>query len=129
MIDQQNAASQNYHKWLTPEQFGTQFGPTDADIQTAVSWLVSHGFQVAKVTKGKIAIEFSGNAAQVKEAFHTEIHKYVVNGEAHLANASDPQIPAALSPVVHGLAPLNNFRAKPAHHVAGEFTRSLGSTE
>jgi hypothetical protein len=129
MIDQQNAASANYHKWLTPEQFGAQFGPSDADIQTVTSWLQSHGFQVAKVSKGKIAIEFSGTAAQVSQAFHTEIHKFLVNGETHFANASDPQIPAALTGVVRGPAPLNNFRAKPAHHVAGEFTRSIGSTE
>jgi pro-kumamolisin-like protein/Big-like domain-containing protein len=129
MVDQQNAASPNYHKWLTPEQFGTQFGPADADIQSVTSWLQSHGFQVANVSKGKIAIEFSGTAAQVREAFHTEIHEFFVNGEAHFANANDPQIPAALAPVVHGLAPLNNFRAKPAHHVAGEFTRSMTSSE
>ncbi len=129
MVDQQNAASPNYHKWLTPEQFGAQFGPSDADIQTVTSWLQSRGFQVAKVSKGKIAIEFSGTAAQVSEAFRTEIHKFVVNGETHFANASDPKIPAALTPVVRGLAPINNFRPKAAHHVAGEFTRSIGSTE
>jgi pro-kumamolisin-like protein/Big-like domain-containing protein len=129
MVDQQNTASPNYHKWLTPEQFGAQFGPADADIQTVNSWLQSHGFQVAKVSKGKIAIEFSGTAAQVSKAFHTDIHKFVMNGETHYANSSDPQIPAALTPVVHGLAPLNNFRAKPEHHVAGEFTRAIGSTE
>ncbi len=129
MADQQNAASPNYHKWLTPEQFGARFGPSDSDIQTVTSWLQSHGFQVAKVSKGKIAIEFSGTAAQVKDAFRTEIHKFVVNGETHYANASDPQIPAALTPVVHGLAPLNNFRPKPAHHTVGEYTRSIGSTE
>jgi hypothetical protein len=52
-----------------------------------------------------------------------------VNGETHFANTSDPQIPAALTPAVRGLAPLNNFRAKPLHHVAGEFTREIGSTE
>jgi len=129
MVDQQNAASPNYHKWLTPQQFGAQFGPADSDIQTVVSWLESHGFQVARVSRGKIAIEFSGTAAQVREAFHTEIHRYLVNGETHLANASDPQIPAALTPVLHGLAPLNDFRPKPAHHIAGEYIRSIGSTE
>src|ERR1700730_9920552 len=32
--DQQDKASPNYHKWLSPEQFGQQFGPTDSDIQT-----------------------------------------------------------------------------------------------
>jgi hypothetical protein len=129
MVDQHNTNSPNYHKWLTPEQFGAEFGPADADIQAVTSWLESHGFQVAKVSKGKIAIEFSGTAAQVKQAFHTEIHKFLVNGEIHLANASDPQIPATLSAVVKGLAPLNNFRARQAHHVAGEFTKSTGSSQ
>ena len=129
LLDQHNANSANYHKWLTPEQFGAQFGPADTDIQTVTSWLQSHGFQVAKVSKGKLAIEFSGTASQLKEAFRTEIHKFVVNGEQHLANASDPQIPAALVPVVHGLAPLNNFRPRPMHRVAGEFTKSTPTSE
>ena len=30
--DQQNKSSANYHAWLTPAQFGQQFGPADADI-------------------------------------------------------------------------------------------------
>jgi subtilase family serine protease len=129
LVDQHNTNSPNFHKWLTPEQFATQFGPADADIQTITSWLQSHGFQVAKVTTGKLAIEFSGTAAQVKQAFHTEIHNYVLNGELHLANASDPQIPAALTAVVRGLAPLNNFRAKPDHRVVGEFSKSKESSQ
>jgi len=129
LVDQHNTNSTNFHKWLTPEQFATQFGPADADIQTITSWLQSHGFQIAKVSKGKFAIEFSGTAAQVKQAFHTEIHKYVVNGEPHVANASDPQIPAALTAVVRGLAPLNNFRAKPNHRVVGEFSKSIESSQ
>jgi hypothetical protein len=129
LVDQHNTNSPNFHKWLTPEQFAAQFGPADADIQTIISWLQSHGFQVAKITTGKLAIEFSGTAAQVKQAFHTEIHNYVLNGEPHLANASDPQIPAALTAVVHGLAPLNNFRARPDHRVAGEFAKTVGSSE
>ena len=123
MVDQYNTNSPNYHKWLTPEQFGAQFGPADSDIQAVTSWLQSHGFQVAKVSKGKLAIEFSGTAAQVREAFHTEVHKFLVNGEMHVANASDPQMPAALAPVIRGLVPLHNFSIKPTHHVAGEFTK------
>jgi pro-kumamolisin-like protein/Big-like domain-containing protein len=124
MVDQYNTASPNFHKWLTPEQFGSQFGPADSDIQTVTSWLVSHGFQVAKVSKGKIAVEFSGTAAQVKETFGTEIRKFVVNGEEHWANSSDPQIPAALEPVVNGFAALHNFHPKPMHRVAGQFSKS-----
>src|SRR5436853_5562826 len=115
--DQQDKASPNYHKWLTPEQFGRQFGPADQDLQAVTSWLQMHGFQVSQVTKGRTVIEFSGTAAQVQEGLHTSIHKFVVNGEEHWANASDPQIPAALAPVVAGVNTLHNFYKKPMNRV------------
>jgi hypothetical protein len=105
--------SPNYRQWLTPDQFGAQFGPSDQDVATIESWLGSHGFIVSKVNPGKGTLEFSGSVAQMRDAFHTQIHKYVVNGEAHYANANDPQIPAALAPVIGGFASLNNFHPKP----------------
>lgn len=114
--DQQDKTSPNYHKWLTPEEVGQQFGPTDADMQTITAWLQSRGFQVGS-TKGRTVLEFSGSASQVQEAFHTTIHKYLVNGEQHWANASDPQIPTALTPAVAGILTLHNFLKKPQYVV------------
>ena len=93
--EQQDKSSANYHKWLTPNEFGQQFGPADQDIQTTKAWLQQHGFEIGKVARGRTVIEFSGNAALVQEAFGTPIHKYAVKGNEHWANASDPQIPAA----------------------------------
>jgi len=122
--DQQDKASPNYHKWLTPEQFGRQFGPADQDIQAVTSWLQTHGFQIGQVTKGRTVIEFSGTAAQVQEALHTSIHKFVVDGEEHWANASDPQIPAALAPVVAGVNTLHNFYKKPMYHFVGVYSKA-----
>jgi len=116
--DQQDKNSPNYHKWLTPDDFGKSFGPADQDMQTIVKWLQSHGFEIGRVAKGKNVIEFSGNAAQVKEAFHTEIHKYVVNGKEHWANANDPEIPTTLTPVVAGVHTLHNFLKQPLIRVA-----------
>jgi hypothetical protein len=110
---QQTSLSANYHKWLTPDQFGQQFGPADQDIQAVTSWLTSQGFQAIQVSRGRNVIEFTGTAAQVESALHTAIHKYVVNGEDHWANVTDPQIPAALAPVVSGVLSLHNFRKKP----------------
>ncbi len=110
---QQDMSSPQYHQWLTPSQFGQQFGAADQDIQTITAWLQSHGFQVNRVSNGKNVIDFSGTAAQVQNAFHTEIHRYVVNGVEHWANAGDPQIPAALGQVVAGVATLHNFAKKP----------------
>ncbi len=122
--EQQIKSSPNYHMWLTPEQFGQQFGPADADIQAVTDWLGSQGFQVSRVAAGRTVIEFSGTAGAVRQAFHTEMHKFTVNGEEHWANASDPQIPAALTPVVAGLASLNNFPKKPMHRLLGTFSKS-----
>ncbi len=115
----QDRSSVNYHSWLSPEQFGQQFGPADQDIQKIRSWLESHGLQVNKVAKGRMTVEFSGTAEQLKEAFHTEIHRYEVNGEEHWANSTNPAIPTALTPVVAGLASLHNFARKPLHHIPG----------
>jgi hypothetical protein len=111
---QQTKGSGSYHGWLTPAQFGTQYGPSDADVQAVTDWLTRQGFQGLKVAAGRTVIEFSGNAGQVRNAFHTEIHRYMVNGESHFANASDPAIPEALTPVVAGVVALHNF-PKVAH--------------
>ena len=118
--EQQDKSSPNYHKWLTPDEFGKRFGPADADIQTVTSWLASHGFQIAKVSKGRSVIEFSGTAAMVQDAFHTSIHRYVVAGAEHWANSSDPQIPSALAPVVTGVWTLHNFVKKPLLRILDE---------
>ena len=114
---QQDSGSPNFHKWLTPDEFGKQFGPADADIQVVKQWLEGHGFQVTNITKGKTVMEFNGTAGLVKPAFHTEIHKFLVNGEPHWSNISNPQIPAALAPVVGEVASLNSFFKQPAHVV------------
>jgi subtilase family serine protease len=124
MEGQQSKNSPNYHAWLTPEQFGQQYGPADADVQAVTDWLTSHGFQNIKVAKGKTVVEFSGNAGQVRNAFATEIHKFNVNGEVHLANVSDPQIPAALAPVVRGIRSLHNFHPQAQVRQLGSFGRT-----
>jgi hypothetical protein len=121
---QQDKSSSTYHQWVTPQQFGQLFGPTDQDVQSITTWLGSHGFQVTRVANGRSVIEFSGTAEQVVEAFHTSIHKYLVNGEQHLANTSDPQIPAALAPAITGVCSLHNFFPKPFNHFAGAFHKN-----
>src|SRR6266481_1023563 len=121
MDAQQTKGSASYHAWLKPEQFGKQFGPSDADVQAVTDWLTRQGFQVAKVAAGRSAIEFNGTVAQVRNAFRTEIHKFAVNGEEHIANVSEPAIPAALAPVVKGVAALNSFPRRAHLHNKGVY--------
>jgi subtilase family serine protease len=127
LAQQQDRSSPNYHKWLTPQEFGEQFGASESDIQKITSWLQSQGFQIDNVANGRNVIQFSGNAAQVQSAFHTAIHKYTINSQEHWANSSDPSIPAALTPAVAGVASLNNFPRKAAHKFAGTFQRDMAT--
>ena len=110
---QQTQSSPEYHHWLTPDEFGRQFGPAPQDIQVISGWLEQQGFSVDRVAHSGRWIEFSGTAAQVETAFQTQMRRYQVRGEAHVANSTDISIPAALAPVVRGVASLHNFFSKP----------------
>lgn len=127
MLDQMSKSSPNFHNWLTPAQFGAQFGPADADVQTVTDWLASHGFHDIKVATGRLTIEFSGDVGLVRNTFHTDIHHFFVNGEMRQANVSDPMIPAALTPVVAGIVSLNNFPKQSMRHTAGTFSGTRDS--
>lgn len=126
----QDPQSANFHHWLTAEQFGQQFGLAQEDIDTITNWLESYGFRVNAVYPSRILIDFSGEAGQVEQAFHTQIHRLEVNGISHIANVRDPQIPAALAPAVVGIVSLHDFRPHPMVKVRGQYTfAGAGGTE
>lgn len=107
---QQDAASSQYHQWLTPAEFGARFGASDLQLQQVTAWLTAHGFAIEEIAANHRLIVFSGTAAQVTETFHTAIHRYSIDGVEYIANAQDPQIPASLIGVVGGVVSLHNFR-------------------
>src|SRR5262249_1039773 len=128
--DQQNPASPNYHKWLTPEEFADRFGLTQNDVDQVVSWLQSQGFNVNETARTRRWVAFSGQVPQVESAFRTTIHQYSIEGHTFYGNATDPMIPSALADVVSGFRALNNFRLDPRPRVkhvdaSPQFTSSV----
>jgi subtilase family serine protease len=109
VADAHDPKSASYHQWLTNAQIGALYGPSTEDIAAIKSWLSSQGFTVGSATPDGMVIEFSGTVGKVNAAFHTSMHNLNVNGQAHLANMSDPSMPAALAPAVAGVAKLNDF--------------------
>ncbi len=105
--------SPDFHRWLTPQEFGARFAPASGDIEKVTRWLAQNNFTVNHVPAGGLFVDFSGSAGQLAHAFHTQIHHYVVNGEDHYANVGDPYIPAALAPLVSGFRALNDFHPQP----------------
>jgi subtilase family serine protease len=129
LAEQQDPKSPNYHAWLTPQQFGEQFGPADSDIETLKGWLSSQGFSNLRITKGKTMITFDGTAGQVRNAFHTGIHRLSVSGREHFANMEEPAVPEALAPVIAGVFGLHNFHPQPQVKRLGKFQRNRKTGE
>ena len=102
--------SPKFHKWLTASEFGRDYGAAESDVRTITGWLESRGFAVNSVYTNGMVVDFSGNAGQVRQAFHTTIHNLNVNGVHHIANFSDPQIPAAFAAAVAGIVSMHDFR-------------------
>lgn len=114
--------SPNYHKYLTPAQFGERFGLSLNDIAKVSSWLQAQGFTNVRVSNSRNEISFDGTIEQVESAFAVEMHQYAVDGVVHLANAGEPSIPAVLGGMVIGLGHLNDFAPKPRAKIQSHLT-------
>ncbi len=136
---QQNPASPQYRKWLTPESFAAQFGVNDADIAAVQTWLAAQGFTRISVPASRDSITFSGSAGQVAAALGTELHQYRPSpGEdlrpglaANYAPATDLSLPSALAHLVVSVEHLSTFRPKAnlrTSAVKPEYTSSISGS-
>ena len=128
---QQDPASPNYHKWITPEEFADRFGISANDLTQIVDWLHAQGFTVDEVARNRRSVTFTGSAGQVETVFRTAIHEYAVDGKTFYANANDPYVPDAFANVVLGFRSLNNFHLKArarrtrVHDASPQFTSTV----
>ena len=87
LAQQQDRASANYHKWLTPEQYADRFGVSPRDMAKIAAWLRVQGFSIVQTARGR-RLDFVQRYGRVVETtFRTQIHNYNVDGEMHFANA------------------------------------------
>ncbi len=123
LAQQQDPHSVTYRKWLTPEQYAARFGMSDSDLAQVSAWLKSQGLTVDGFSRGRTQVFFSGSAAQVESAFHTQFNRYLVNGQTSIANAVEISVPQAIAGMVQGFRGFENFRPQPrVHAVKPNFT-------
>jgi subtilase family serine protease len=107
--DQQNPNSPRYHAWLTPEEFGKGFGLSAKDLSGVQDWLKRQGFLIDGVARSRTFITFSATAGQIRDTFHTEIHRYRAAGRAHFASAREAEVPVDLTPLLFTITGLDDF--------------------
>ena len=117
LVDLQAPSSPKYHNWLTPEAYADRFGASKADIAQIAGWLEAQGLTVVSTARGRNFVVFQGTAARVEAALHVEIHRFLVDGEMHFANATEPLVPAAIEPFTIGFSGLDDFKIQPPRRV------------
>ncbi len=93
-----NPHSTNYHRFLTPAEFGGRFGPTPAEYQSVVQFAISHGLAVIHRHPNRLLLDVGGAASDVGRAFQVHFHTYRHPTEARtfFAPDGDPLVPANL---------------------------------
>ena len=105
---QQRVGSPEYHKFLSPLEFGAEFGVAPVDVAAVRDWLGSHGL-VSRVSAGASWVELSGSASKLGATFGVNIHRFGLAGRVYSAGVGPPSIPSAVAPVVAGLLSLDNY--------------------
>lgn len=113
LLQQQTKGSPMYHRWLKPGQFAARYGMSASDLAKASAWIQSQGFKIDDIPASADRIDFSGTAAQVDGAFHTQMHRYSLRGQTHWANSTEISLPQAIAGIALGVRHLNSFRPLP----------------
>jgi hypothetical protein len=127
--EQNDPGSPQYRRFLTPAQFGEQFGPSEEAVRTVTQWLAGSGFTVTRTLQSRIAIEFTATVPQLETAFQTEIHAFSSAsnaGKVVYANTSSPLVPEGLAGLVKGVS-LSSFGPRPLHRSLGSFLLQPGT--
>lgn len=103
--------SPNYHKFLSVQQFVSQYAPSNQEISMVTHYLQSQGITVDKVFADNLDIQVTGTVAQFNEAFNIVEENYTRGGKYFHAPKGRPRIPDVLLNSVLAIAGLSNEQA------------------
>ena len=106
LVDLQDPASPQYHRWLSATAFNNQFGRSASEISAVSQWLSDQGMSVDNSSPRGITT--TATVAQAESTFATTMIA-TTDGSVY-ANTNDPQIPARFAGVIASIDGLNNTR-------------------
>ena len=80
LAEQIDPAAATYHHWLTPIEFGQQFGVSEEQLASITAWAEAQGLSISAVSPARTRIVLTGTAGQINRAFATELHRLSVSG-------------------------------------------------
>jgi subtilase family serine protease len=103
--------SDEYHQFLTPDQFRARYAPTADQVQQVAAFLSANGVQSLSLHENGVLLHGVASAKTIGSTFHTEIHQYKDSGNhAYFAPAYELQSPTGL-PIqgVHGIQNVSHW--------------------
>lgn len=120
-----NPASQNYHRFLTPEEFTSRFGPSEKDYAAVKEFARVNGWIITKAHGNRLLLDVTGSAGAVQKAFHITLRVYRHPTERRdffapdTAPEVDPGLPVAdVEGLTDGYKPRPKFRRMDAASLA-----------
>lgn len=111
--------SEQYHQYLSPDQFTQLFAPPPDQVQHVISYLQSQGFTVTSVAPNNLLIDATGSVAQVQRIFHVQINTYRLGSHTFYANANTPSIPGPMSQLITSIGGLDDsLQYQPLYQLA-----------
>jgi subtilase family serine protease len=104
-----NPASPLYRQYLTPTQFTEKFGPTQADYDTVVKYLVKNGFTITGGTRDGMDIHIRGTVLSVQSAFGVRMLTWQHPTENRVFYAPDREPTTALAIPLWHVSGLDNY--------------------
>jgi kumamolisin len=104
-------SSAHFHQFLTPQEFRSQFGPSDEDVAIVVANLATYGLSAQR--SGATTLKVTGSVANIEHAFQVSLHRYQVPARGSVASyqflapTSAPKVPVEVSSVVENVIGLS----------------------
>ena len=108
LLDQlYDPSSPQYHQWLAPGAFSTQFAPAAGVRSAVVDWLSGLGLHPGR--SSAFTVSARGTAAQVSGGLGVSVDRYRAQGGSVVyASKQTPEVPAALVGKVAAIVGLSN---------------------
>lgn len=105
----QDPASSVYHQFLTPEQFNSMYGPTQAQASAVAAYLNAQGLAVTDVTSDNRLIHLRAQSGKVEQVFHVLINDYAYHGRIVFGTMDNPQLPSDIASSIVAVRGLSNI--------------------
>lgn len=114
LIDLYTPGSSRYHHWLTSDQLGEFYAPSQKRIEEVLSWLTSSGLTVNSISHNRTVITASGSVASFSKGLSTEFHIYGSPSDNRISITAEPSLPGNLAEDIKLIDGLSTVRVYPS---------------